>query len=66
MKTDKGTKTDKRTRIDEERFTKDQILSSARYAGKRDIIRAVLEENKQYDLSEVDQIIENYMKGKVK
>lgn len=66
MKTDKGTKTDKRTRIDEEMFTKDQILSSARYAEKRDIIRAVLEENKQYDLSEVDQIIENYMKGKVK
>lgn len=47
-------------------YTKDQLLASKKYAGRRDIVNALLDNNKQYTTDEVDTIIENYMKGKVK
>ena len=47
-------------------FTKDQISSSKKYAGNRDLIEALLEEGKPYKLSEVDKLINDYKKGAVK
>ena len=47
-------------------YTVDQLAASKRYANRRDIIMALLEDGKAYTLNEVDGLIEKYMKGKVK
>lgn len=47
-------------------FTKEQILFSKRYQDRRDVISVVLEDGKSYFLAEVDEMIEKFMKGKVK
>lgn len=49
----------------ESAFTKAQLLSSKRFAGRRDILNALLKENQKYTVKAVEQMIENYMKGKV-
>ena len=46
-------------------YTVDQLAASKRYANRRDIIMALLEDGKAYTLNEVDGLIEKYMKGKV-
>lgn len=46
-------------------YTKEQLAASKRYANRRDLIRALLEDGKAYALKEVDALIEQYMKGKV-
>jgi glutamate 5-kinase len=47
-------------------FTKEQLAASKRYANRRDVISALLENGKTYTLNEVDALIENFMKGMVK
>ena len=47
-------------------FPKEQLLRSQRYAKRRDLLGALLEDGKWYTLEEVDTAIENFMKGKVK
>lgn len=47
-------------------FTKEQLLSSERFRGKRDLLNALLEEDKTYTASQAEEMIEKYMKGKVK
>lgn len=47
------------------RFTKGQILASARYSSQRDVVDALLDEKKEYTLEHVDRAIEEFMKGKV-
>ena len=47
-------------------FTKEQILASNKYADKKDVCNTVIPENFHGTLSEVDVLIENFMKGKVK
>ncbi|MBD5089355.1 MAG: hypothetical protein HDT30_11205 [Clostridiales bacterium] len=49
----------------ERRFTKEQILSSSKYARRRDLLDAVLEDGKLYTVKEADTAITNFMKGKV-
>lgn len=46
-------------------YTVDQLAASKRYANRRDLIRALLENGKTYTLNEADRLIEKYMKGKV-
>ena len=46
-------------------YKKEQLVASKRYANRRDLIRALLEDGKAYTLNEVDGLIEQYMKGKV-
>ena len=41
-------------------------MRSQRYAKRRDLLGALLEDGKWYTLEEVDTAIENFMKGKVK
>ena len=45
------------------KFTKAQIRDSERYALKKDLVDALLDESKTYTISEVDDIIEQFMKG---
>ncbi|CAI3675041.1 conserved hypothetical protein [Clostridium neonatale] len=48
------------------KYTKQQILKSKRYSDKQDLINALLEDNGHYTLSQVDEIINDFMKGAVK
>lgn len=46
--------------------TKAQILASTKYNGKKDMINALLADNKTYTTEQVDALIEKYLKGKVR
>lgn len=47
-------------------FTKNQLLLSKRFKPSRDALYAILKENEQYTISEVEKILADFMKGKVK
>lgn len=44
-------------------FSKEQILASEKYRNRRDLVYALLEENKNYTFEEVDNAINKFMKG---
>lgn len=46
--------------------SKEQLLRSQRYMKRRDLLGALLEDDKRYTIEEVDAAIDNFMKGKVK
>mgnify|MGYP006992982978 FL=1 len=48
------------------KFSKAQLLRSARYETRRDLVGALLKDGVKYSIEEVDAAIETYMKGKVK
>lgn len=47
-------------------YTKEQILSSGKYAARRDLLNALLKDGAACTLAETDKLIEKFMKGKVK
>ena len=47
-------------------FTKEQILKSEKYKNRVDLINALLTSNEVYSLSEIDELINKFMKGSVK
>jgi hypothetical protein len=47
-------------------FSKEALLKSMRFRDNRDIVSAVLEDGVEYTISEVETMITNFMKGKVK
>ena len=47
-------------------FSKAQLVSSERFRDRRDIISALLEDDKRYAAEDAEKMIEAYMKGKVK
>ena len=49
----------------EAKYTAGQLKVSARYRGQRDLLGALLKEDKSYTFTEVDERIERFMKGKV-
>ena len=60
MKTSK-----KENKITEEKYTKKQIIKSKTFIDNKDLLNAVLKEDKSYSKQEINKIIENYKKGKV-
>lgn len=50
----------------EPQFSKEQIVASDKYRSQRDLVDALLEEDKKYTIATVDKMIEEYRKGKVK
>lgn len=46
-------------------FSKEALLSSARYKGKRDILSAVLENGKKYTIKETDEKINDFMRREI-
>jgi hypothetical protein len=52
--------------IEEITFTKEKIIKFKRYSNRIDLLNALLDDNKAYTLDEVDALIDNFMKGKVK
>ena len=47
-------------------FSKSQILTFTRYAKRRDLLSVLLKDEKEYTTDQVDSLIEEFMKGKVK
>lgn len=50
----------------EPKFSKEALVNSKRFRNERDIVSALLMDNVEYSVSEVDSMIADYMKGKVK
>ena len=50
----------------ESKFSKEQLLAAKCFENIKDIVDALLVQGKQYTIKEVQQKIENYMKGEVK
>lgn len=51
--------------IIENKFTKEQLISSKLFRNDKDVLSATLESNKEYTKKEVQEIIEKFKKGKV-
>ena len=47
-------------------FTKDQLLTFDKYRGRRDLLGVLLEDGRRYTYAEVDSLVDDFMKGKVK
>ena len=45
------------------KFTKEQIVNSKKYINRKDLLNAILKENELYSFLEVEEIINNFMKG---
>ena len=57
----------KKTEIKQEvQFTKEQILASKKYSDKKDVCRTVIPDDFFGTLNQADNLIEKFMKGKVK
>lgn len=50
----------------ENKFSKEQLLMSQRFQGRRDVVNALLSSDKKYTVKEVEILIAGYMKGRVK
>lgn len=48
------------------KYSKEQLIRSERYMRRRDLLGALLKDGKAYTISEVDALLDNFMKGKVK
>lgn len=46
-------------------YTKEQILASEKYVKRRDLVNALLDDDKEYTTTEVDTMMEKFLKGKV-
>ena len=47
------------------KFSKQQLVSSKKYAFQRDVLNALLKDGRVYTFDEVDQQLNDFMKGKV-
>ncbi|WP_413927560.1 hypothetical protein [Clostridioides sp. ES-S-0048-02] len=45
------------------KFSKEQIVNSKKYVNRKDLLNAILQENELYSFSEVEDMINNFMKG---
>ena len=50
----------------EPKFAKEALVNSKRFRNERDIVSALLKDGVEYTVSEVEGMITEYMKGKVK
>ena len=50
----------------EPKFAKEALVNSKRFRNERDIVSALLEDGAEYTIPEVEVMIMEYMKGKVK
>ena len=48
------------------RFSKEQLIASARFRERRDILEALLDAGGTYTVEAVEEKIESYMKGRVR
>lgn len=48
---------------DNYKFSKEQIVNSKKYANRKDLLNAILKEDELYSFLEVEDRINNFMKG---
>ena len=53
-------------KVEKNAFAKEQIVNSKKYANRKCLLGALLENDKKYTFEQVDAIIDKFMKGKVK
>lgn len=46
--------------------SKERVLTFRRYADRRDLLSVLLEDGKEYTFDQIDGLINDFMKGKVK
>lgn len=46
------------------KFSKKQFVNSIRFAKRKDVVNALLEDNKEYSIEEVESIINDFLYGK--
>jgi hypothetical protein len=56
----------RKTTPTEPKFPKNTLVESKKFCHNRDIVSALLEDGAEYGISEVETMIAEYMKGKVK
>lgn len=61
----KATKKKETQNTTKDKYTKKQIVNSKMFCNNKDLLNALLKENKTYTKEEINEIVENYMKGKV-
>jgi len=47
-------------------FTKEQLKASQKFANRKDLLEVLLEDGKKYPVAKVEQMIDKFMKGKVR
>lgn len=52
--------------VEQVKFTKDKILSANKYKNRIDILKTLLVDDKEYSFEQVDGMMDDFMKGKVK
>lgn len=57
--------TKKNSTTKEKRYKKSQLIYSKKYRDKKDLLNALLDENKMYSFKEIDTIIDNFLKKEV-
>lgn len=50
----------------ESEFTKQELMESKKFANKRDLAAAILEDGKTYTIANAEQILNDFLKGEVK
>lgn len=61
-----GARTKDAPEADTVRFVKRAIMAGSRFRRYRDVLSVLLEDGKDYTIDEVETLMKNYMKGKVK
>ncbi len=61
-----ATKSKEETKLEPVRYAKEHLLKSKRYKDKVDILSVVLDKYSLYTTEEVDKLIADFLKGKVK
>ena len=51
--------------VTELKFIKEALMNSRRFRNERDLVSALLKDDVEYTVPEVDSMITEYMKGKV-
>jgi hypothetical protein len=51
--------------VTEERFEKSQLIASKRYSKLQDVLNAILVDGQTYTITDTENLINKFMKGKV-
>lgn len=51
--------------VTEEKFEKSQLVSSKRYSNLQDVLNAILVDGQTYTITDTENLINKFMKGKV-
>lgn len=55
----------KKTEDNNVKHTKESIMSSSKYADCKDVINILLDNDTEYSIDEVDEMIDEFLKGEV-